>query len=153
MKKTNSACGIFSIIFGIIGICCLGSWLAFFPLAIAVTLALFGIADETKYKWSSAVGILFAVIGILACAFYMLFFIKDPKTIFSNKSRLQAYKNYVDGYYEDDPYSDDAYYGDEYSDGYDDGYFDEGSFSDEEFYGGEAPEDEFYTDPEEFYEY
>ncbi len=147
MKKTNSACGIFSIIFGIIGICCLGSWLAFFPLAIAVTLALFGIADETKYKWSSAVGIIFASIGILVCAVYMLFFIKDPKTIFSNKSRLKAYKNYVDEYYENDSYSDDGYY-DEVN--YDE-YSDDGSYDYEQFYNDEAPEDEFYTDPEGFY--
>lgn len=86
----NSAYGIVSILFGIIGIAFLGSWLAFFPIAVAIVLAMFGVADSTKYKWSSITGIVLAMIGLVLCSATLLIRHNDIRTILSSEGRIQS---------------------------------------------------------------
>ena len=92
----NSAYGIISIFFGVIGIICLGNCMAFFQISIAIAFSMMGIADPEKYKWSSITGFCLAMIAIGLCCGNILIKNADFSTLLSGNS---VYRMDMDYYY------------------------------------------------------
>ncbi len=143
----HSVCGILSIIFGAISICFLGSWLAYFPMATAVVLGMFCLADHERSSATGIVGVSLAVVAMLICSANLLLRNGPSGTIISSaKKALNAEYNdeeYDDDYYDDDEYYDDEDYDDEDYDGgdYDYGFDDEDYDSSDEYSDEEADQD------------
>ena len=135
-KSGVNVYGILSIVFGAIALLCFGMWAAFFPIAVAMVLAYFGLIDPKKKKWTAIVGACLAAAAMLLCAINLLLRAGPTGTVLSADKGYESPFYSLNGYYddEDDWYSeeddDDDWYYDDDEDEEDWDYEDEEAYDD-----------------------